>query len=57
LTEWVDQPTDEDFTALHFASFHGNVELIIRLVEEYGADVKKKNIFGASVLHVASQGD
>ena len=54
LSQWVDQPTDEDFTALHFASFHGNVEMIIKLVEEYQCNLFKKNIFGASCLHIAS---
>ena len=28
LMEWVNEPTDEKFTALHFATYHGNFELI-----------------------------
>jgi ankyrin repeat protein len=57
ITEWVDIPTDEAFTALHFASFHGNLDLVIQLVEEYFSDILKKNLFGASALHIAAQGD
>jgi hypothetical protein len=28
LKDWADRPTDEQFTALHFATYHGNMELI-----------------------------
>ena len=57
LKEWIDWPTDEDFTALHFAVYHGNWELIKQLVETYGADTEKCNMYGANVLHIAAQGD
>jgi ankyrin repeat protein len=50
LTEWVNKQTDENFTALHFAAYHGNLELCIKLVEQLGADMKMRNIYGASVL-------
>ena len=33
LTQWANMPTDEGFTALQFASYHGNLELIKILVE------------------------
>ncbi len=34
LSIWANQVTDEQFTALHFATYHGNFELIKILVEE-----------------------
>ncbi len=47
---------DEGFTPLHFASFHGNPDMISILVS-YGADVYERNYKGASMMHVAAQGD
>ena len=57
MQEWVDWPTDEEFTALHFAVYHGNWELIQILVEQLGANYELCNIYGANVLHIAAQGD
>ena len=54
---WINTPTDERFTALHFATYHGNMELIRLMVEEMAADIRIKNAYGANVLHVAAQGD
>jgi ankyrin repeat protein len=50
-------PTDERFTALHFSTYHGNIDLIRMMTEEMGADFSIKNVYGANVLHVAAQGD
>ena len=55
--QWINLPTDERFTALHFSTYHGNIDLIRIMVEEMGADYSMKNVYGANVLHVASQGD
>ena len=57
IREWIDWPTDEEFTALHFAVYHGNWELIHLLVERLGADIDARNMYGANVLHIAAQGD
>jgi len=57
LTDWANAPTDEDFTALHFATYHGNYSLIKFLLDNASADIHKRNKFGSSVLHVAAQGD
>jgi len=57
LSNWVNMPTDERFSALHFSTYHGNIELIRIMVEEMGADYTTKNVYGANVLHVAAQGD
>ena len=54
---WLNAKTEEDgFTALHFASFRGNVGLITLLLGS-GADMYARNNFGINVLHVAAQGD
>ena len=57
LAEWIDTPTDEQFTALHFATYHGNIELVRLMVEDMRANYRVKNVYGANVLHVAAQGD
>lgn len=57
VREWVDSPTDEKFTALHFATYHGNLELIEILINELGSDYTLKNCYGSSVMHIAAQGD
>jgi ankyrin repeat protein len=54
LSEWANSPTDEGFTALHFATYHGNYSLIKFLIEEASADFHKRNKFGSSMLHVAA---
>ena len=47
-------PTDEKFTALHFSTYHGNIELIRIIVEEMQANFETKNVYGANVLHIAA---
>lgn len=54
---WANTPTDEEFTALHFATYHGNFYLIKFLIEHANADINKKNKFGSTLMHVAAQGD
>lgn len=57
LRNWADCRTDEEFRALHFASYHGNLQIIKILVEEMKADINVQNCYGANVLHVSAQGD
>ncbi len=54
LSEWANSPTDEEFTALHFATYHGNYTLIRFLIDNANADMTKRNKFGSSVLHIAA---
>ena len=57
IQAWINQKDDGDgFTALHFASFKGNVDLCEILVDN-GADLNVRNNFGINVIHVAAQGD
>ena len=50
------QTTEECFTAIHYASFNGNIEICQMLIEE-GADKFITNKHGLNCLHIASQGD
>lgn len=51
---WVNYKTEEDgFSALHFASFRGNIG-VIQLLLKNGADMYVRNNFGINVLHVAA---
>lgn len=57
LANWLNEKTKDDgFTALHFASFRGNLK-IVKLLVEYGADIYIKNNHGINMMHVAAQGD
>jgi ankyrin repeat protein len=57
ITEWVNFTTDDNFTALHFATKHGNYTMLHLLVERAAADLSIKNKFGATVMHIAAQQD
>ncbi len=54
MTELANRPTDEEFTALHFATYNGNYNLIRFLVDTAQVDINKRNKFGSSVLHIAA---
>ncbi len=57
IKEWLNTKTlDDGFTALHFASFRGNLT-IAQLLLKYGADVYARNNFGIDMMHVSAQGD
>lgn len=49
--------TDDNFTALHFATKHGNFVMLDLLVEKAQADLLITNKFGATVMHIAAQQD
>jgi ankyrin repeat protein len=44
------------FSALHFASFTGNLRLLNLMVEN-GANILAVNAYGINMMHVAAQGD
>ena len=54
LTDWVNSTTDDDFTAIHFATKHGNYTMLNLLIEKAKADLLIKNKFGATVMHIAA---
>jgi ankyrin repeat protein len=55
LKKWVNRPTvgEEGFTAVHFASFHGNLTMIRYLIDR-GANVFATNRHKINMLHVAA---
>jgi ankyrin repeat protein len=54
LSDWINSKTfDDGFTALHFASFRGNIDLLDALLN-CGANIHLTNNFGINVVHVAA---
>jgi ankyrin repeat protein len=54
LSEWVNLATTKDqFTALHYASYRGNIHFCESLIENR-ADQEKRNAYGLNVLHIAA---
>lgn len=46
---------EEKFNFLHFASFHGRLDVVKQLVVEWKADIKAKSIKGYTALHWAAK--
>jgi len=55
MSVWVNQTTDDEFTALHFATKHGNYTMLMFLVERANADLYIQNKYGATAMHIAAQ--
>ena len=54
IKAWLDLRTEGDgFTALHFASFRGNLKMI-QLFIENGANIQARNNYGINMMHVAA---
>ena len=47
---------DEEWTAMHYGAFSGNLDAIYTLIQN-GADFQVENANGLNMLHVAAQGD
>lgn len=57
ITEWINCPSrDEQFTALHMASFRGNYKIVELLIENK-ANIHAINKDGLTMMHTAAQGD
>ena len=54
LRDWANMKTNKGFTALHFASYFGNIEIVELLMYKLDADYKIKNNVGLNVLHFAA---
>ncbi len=57
MQTWVNQTTDDEFTALHFATKHGNYVMLNLLIEKAHADLYIHNKYGATAMHIAAQQD
>lgn len=53
---WINQINDEKYTALHYACYRGNID-IISYLDQQGADFQAKNVQGLTIIHMAAQGD
>ena len=54
LKAWVNTKTlNDDFSALHYAFFRGNIEICKTLID-LGADKNVKNVHGLGLLHIAA---
>jgi palmitoyltransferase len=56
IKEWVNQKTQQGHTAIHYAAYRGNIEIIKKLIKN-GADLEIANSRGLNVLHMAAQGN
>ena len=57
-SNWVNSPSKNEagFYALHYAAFHGNINMI-RLLQQHGASFTAITQQGINIMHVAAQGD
>ncbi|EAR94873.2 DHHC zinc finger protein (macronuclear) [Tetrahymena thermophila SB210] len=56
LANWFNIKTEGGFTALHFASYRGDLKIIQFLINN-GADIQARNSKGLNSVHIAAQGD
>ena len=56
IKKWVNEKSEQGHTALHYASYRGNIGIINKLIEN-GAEVEVSNNRGLNVLHMAAQGN
>lgn len=56
LVDFINQPTDLGYTALHYASYRGDIGTLEDLIY-HGANVNLTNNKKLNVLHLAAQGD
>lgn len=56
IKKWINEKSEQGHTALHYASYRGNIDIITKLVEN-GAEVEVVNNRGLNVLHMAAQGN
>ena len=55
LKDWINEPSrgEDGFSALHFATFHGNLN-IIKILVYYGGNIFIKNKLDINMLHIAA---
>jgi len=56
FSQYVNCKSTQGYTALHYASYRGNIEIIKVLIEN-GAEIETPNVQGINVLHMAAQGN
>jgi len=57
IENWVNQKSkNQGFTAIHYASYRGNIDIIKKLIE-YKSNIEAINNRGINVIHMACQGN
>jgi len=56
IKKWVNEKTEQGFTALHYCAYRGNIDSINKLIEN-DAEIEVTNRRGLNVLHMAAQGN
>ena len=56
LKRWINCQSEQGYTALHYAAYRGNIELINILISN-GAQIDIMNKRGLNVMHMSSQGN
>ena len=54
IDDYVNEKTNEGFTALHYAVNNGNIKMV-KLLKEFGAKVESLTVLGKNVVHLASE--
>jgi palmitoyltransferase len=54
--KFINKPSDNGLTAIHYAAFRGNIQIIKNLIE-CGSNLEFTTKKGLNVLHLAAQGD
>lgn len=56
VKEYINLQTDDGFTAIHFASYRGNTELV-QFLESFGGNLYQTNAHGMNIMHIGAQGN
>ena len=56
IKKWINCQSEQGYTALHYAAYRGNIEIINKLIDN-GAQVEVVNKRGLNVLHMSAQGN
>ena len=54
ISNFINQKTNEGFTALHYACSNGNIEMV-KLLKKYGAKFEETTNLGKNVIHLAAE--
>ncbi|CAD8088721.1 unnamed protein product [Paramecium sonneborni] len=56
MENFINSTTNDQYTALHFAAFRGNLQILTYL-QQKGANLRAINKQGLNILHIGAQGD
>lgn len=56
ISSFINRKSTQGFTALHYASYRGNIDIVTKLIDN-GAEIEVTNNRGINVIHMAAQGN